>query len=369
MKLTHVLAPATFGGLERVVFALSTGQHRRGHAVDVVMLLEEGVSEPLIASQLRHEGVGIVAIATSRRGYWRQLRLLREHCAKVGPDVLHTHGYLPDVLSRVLMGTVHARRVSTVHGFIGATLRGQVYEWLQCRAYGRVDAVAVSKKLASDLVARGVPKAKVHVIPNAAVPVALVDREVARRRLGVSEEAFNVGWVGRVSHEKGLDLLLEAVSQLADVPIRLTVVGDGPARNALEGRCKRDGLESIVRWAGIVADPATMLHAFDLVVLSSRTEGTPMILLEAMNAQVPVVATEVGGIPDVMTAEQGLLVPPENPAALAAAIRSVYGDRPAAARRAAAARRRIDTDFAVDAWLEKYDALYRNVPVPGGPAI
>jgi glycosyltransferase involved in cell wall biosynthesis len=360
MKLIHVLAPATFGGLERVVFALSTEQHRRGHQVDVVLLLEAGVEEPFLASQLRGTGVSVATIVTSRRAYWSQLRLLREHCKAAGPDVIHTHGYLPDVLSRILMRTVPARRVSTVHGFVGGARRARLYEWLQCRAYRAIDAVAVSRKLAVDLIRRGVDEARVHTILNAVPPArGSFSRDVARKRLGVSEDLFSVGWVGRVSHEKGLDVLLEAMTELRDLPIQVTVVGDGPARRQLEALGAET--QTRVNWAGVHTDAARLLAAFDLVVLSSRTEGTPMVLLEAMSASVPVVATSVGGIPDVISQEEGVLVPPENPAALAAAIREVYMDKDAAAKRADAARARLAAEFSVEAWLDKYDGVYATL--------
>jgi len=358
MRVTHVLAPANFGGLERVVHALSTGQQRRGHRVDVVLLLEAGVEAPLLAAQLQGTGVSIATIVTSRREYWTQLRQLREHCESVEPDVLHSHGYLPDVLSRVLMRSVPAARVSTVHGFIGGTRRARLYEWLQCRAYSRIHAVAVSRKLATDLVRRGVSTAKVHTIPNAVPPAREpFSRDVARAHLGVSESLFSIGWVGRVSREKGLDVLLEAMKELRELPVQTTVVGDGPARRELETLAGQAHLA--VRWAGVQPDAHRLLAGFDLVVLSSRTEGTPMILLEAMAASVPIVATSVGGIPDVISAEQGVLVPPEEPAALAAAIRSVYQDRRSAARRAEAARARLAAEFSIDAWLDKYDGVYR----------
>ncbi len=98
-----------------------------------------------------------------------------------------------------------------------------------------MEAVAVSKKLAADLVRRGVDEARVHTIPNAVPPAREpFSREVARERLGVSEDLFSIGWVGRVSHEKGLDVLLDATKLLNDLPIQLTVVGDGPARRQLE---------------------------------------------------------------------------------------------------------------------------------------
>ena len=205
-----------------------------------------------------------------------------------------------------------ARRVSTVHGLVGGTRRARLYEWLQCRAYRNIDAVAVSRKLAIDLIRRGVDAARVHTIPNAVPPAREpFNREVARKRLGVSEDLFSVGWVGRVSHEKGLDVLLDAMRELGDLPIQLTIVGGGPERRHLEAF----GVELHPRanWAGVHPDAARMLAAFDVVVLSSRTEGTPMVLLEAMSASVPVVATSVGGIPDVISQQEGLLVPSENP--------------------------------------------------------
>jgi glycosyltransferase involved in cell wall biosynthesis len=364
MRVTHVLAPATFGGLERVVHALSTGQQRRGHRVDVVLLLEAGVEEPFLAAQLQGTGVSVVTVVTSGRAYWTQLRRLREHCKAVGPDVIHSHGYLPDVLSRILIGSVPARRVSTVHGFVGGTRRARLYEWLQCRAYGAIEPVAVSKKLAADLVQRGVNEARVHTIPNAVPPAREpFSREVARQRLGVSEDLFSIGWVGRVSHEKGLDVLLDATKLLNDLPIQLTVVGDGAARKQLEEFGA--GVHVAVNWAGMQEDASRMLAAFDLVVLSSRTEGTPIILLEAMSASIPVVATSVGGVPDVISQQEGVLVPTENPAALAAGIRAAYMDRPAAMKRADAGRARLAAEFSIDSWLDRYDSLYASLKGKG----
>jgi glycosyltransferase involved in cell wall biosynthesis len=362
MKLVHVLAPATFGGLERVVHALATGQRRRGHDVHVIVLVEPDTAEPLIAAQLRDDGVPVISITLPGRAYWTQLRRLREHFARLTPDVIHTHGYLPDVLSTLLMPRVSARRASTVHGFVGSTRRGRLYEWLQCRAYRWVDAVAVSQKLAKDLVQRGVPAGRVHVIANAAVPIEnRLSRQAAREHLGIPSASFTIGWVGRVSREKGLDVLIDALPALRDLDARVTVIGDGPERAALDDRARRIAEGTPVAWAGIIPDAARFLRAFDVVVISSRTEGTPMVLLEAMAVGVPVVTTAVGGIPDVVTKEEAILVPSENPAALAAAIRSVHADRAAAIERAQRAVLRLATSFSAENWLAQYDQLYETL--------
>ena len=362
MKLVHVLAPATFGGLERVVHALATGQQHRGHSVHVIMLLEPGIAEPLIAAQLRESGVPVISIVLPGRAYWTQLRLLRGHFARLAPDVIHTHGYLPDVLSTLLMARVSASRVSTVHGFIGGTRRGRLYEWLQCRAYRWVDAVAVSQKLAKDLTQRGVPAGRVHVIANAAVPIDNpLGRGAAREQLGIPSSSFSIGWVGRVSREKGLDVLIDALPALHDLDARVTVIGNGPERAALDDRARRIAEGTPVTWAGIIPDAARLLRAFDVLVISSRTEGTPMILLEAMAVGVPIVTTAVGGIPDVVTNEEAILVPSENPAALAAAIRSVHADRAGAIERAQRAVLRLATAFSSENWLAQYDQLYATL--------
>ena len=359
MKLVHVLAPATFGGLERVVYALATGQARRGHDVHVVMLLEPETPEPLLANQLRASDVSIINVVLPGRAYATQLRRLGEHFRRLRPDVIHTHGYLPDVLSTALLPRVASRRVSTVHGFVGNTRRGRFYEWLQCRTYRWIDAVAVSQKLAKDLVRRGVRETKVHTIANAGVPIdGMLPRHAARQELEISADAFSIGWVGRVSREKGLDVLVDALPLLSDLRAQLTVIGGGPQRAMLDERARRNAPATHVSWRGIIPDAARLLRAFDVIVISSRTEGTPMILLEAMAGCVPVVTTAVGGIPDVVTKEEAILVPSEDSPALAAGIRSVHDDRAAAAGRAQRANVRLTTAFSTEDWLAKYDQLY-----------
>ena len=116
-----------------------------------------------------------------------------------------------------------------------------------------------------------------------------------------------------------------------------------------------------VHWHGGVAGAGRLYAAFDIFVLSSRTEGTPMVLFEAMAAGVPVVATSVGGVPDVVSAAEAALVPPGDPQALADEIRAIYRDPVAAAARARAARARLERDFDFGQWLQRYEEIYRVV--------
>ncbi len=250
--------------------------------------------------------------------------------------------------------------VSTVHGLTGGTVRHRGYERLMIAALRRYDGVvAVSGPIAQSLRARGVPSQRLAVITNAwqasAAPVA---REEARQLLGLPADGFALGWVGRFVPEKGPDVLAGALRALPDRDWMAVLAGDGPQWQDVRASLDQAGLAQRVLMPGAIADVARLLKAFDLFVLSSRTEGTPIALLEAMAAGVPVVATAVGGVPDVVGDSEALLIPPDAPAALAQAIDAVWRDPVAAGRRALGAHARLGSRPSVEAWCEAYTRVY-----------
>ncbi len=191
-------------------------------------------------------------------------------------------------------------------------------------------------------------------------------RTEARRALGLPEEGPIVGWVGRLSPEKGPDVLLRAVTLIGRPQVRLSYLGDGSSRVALEAQEREIVAHGSVdydrvRFHGNVANAGRLLKAFDVLVLSSRSEGTPMILFEAMDAEVPVVATRVGGVPDVVTEQEAILVPSEDAEALAHGIRQVLHNPTDASQRAQGARLVLRQKFAPERWLDAYEDLYRAV--------
>ena len=186
-------------------------------------------------------------------------------------------------------------------------------------------------------------------------------REAARVELGLPLADVVVGWVGRLTREKAPELAIEAAALAGNPPITVSVLGDGPLRPTLEQRVAALGIGERVRWHGEVPDVDRLFKAFDCFLLSSRSEGTPMVLFEAMAAGVPIVATRVGGVPDVVGDSEAILVPPGDGAALAAAIESTLSDRPAAAARAARARLKLELEYGLDGWLDRYDEVYRSI--------
>jgi glycosyltransferase involved in cell wall biosynthesis len=355
LTILHVVAPGPVGGLESVVRALAVGHHARGHQVRVVAVLDgpRPAVHPFLDS-LEAAHVTVMPVTVGARAYRMERAAITRICAETSPDVVHSHGYRTDVVDAGAARRAGIPTVTTVHGFTGGGWRNRAYEWLQLRAFRRFDAVvAVSRPLVQRLGAAGVPAARTHLIPNAFMPSSTpLTRAEARARLGLETDAFTVGWVGRLSHEKGADVLLDA---LTTIDVDAVIIGAGRDARALRAHPAR------VHWAGAVPAAATLLAAFDVFVLSSRTEGTPIVLLEAMAAGIPVIATTVGGVPDVVSPAEAILVPPAQPAVLARAIITVRDDPAGAAVRAAAARRRLEDAFAPEPWLRAYESLYASV--------
>lgn len=351
------------GGAERVVQLMAVSQQGAGDDVTVAVLLDRQTSGDAFCGPMEAAGVRIHRWQVPARRYDLDHAHVTDLCARLRPDVVHSHGYRADVVGARAARRLGIPVVSTAHGITGGGWKNRLYQSIQRRAFRRFDAViAVSRPLAVELARRGVPGDRIHVIPNAYPSgVARLEPGVARARLGVPADRVHPGWVGRLTPEKGLDVLLEALSYLDDIPLTLSVIGDGRERPRLEDRAAGMAAAGRIRWHGSMPDAGALFPAFDLFVLSSRTEGTPMVLFEAMAAGVPVVTTAVGGIPDVVSDDEALLVPAEDPRALAAAIRSAVEHREAAATRARAARSRLAEQFGAAAWVDRYREVYHSI--------
>lgn len=359
MRILHVFEIGLVGGAFRVVEALSKAQRQTGTQAAVLAVAEgEKAAQHPILDSLRDCGVTVVPVVLDRsRAYLRERREVVAAARRLDVDVVHSHGYRADVVDGTAARRAGYATVSTLHGFTGGDFRGRLYEKLQRWAVARGDAVvAVSEPMREQLLDEGFPGERLHVVPNAILSDAvLASRVEAREALGLDPEGFRVGWVGRMSGEKAPDLMLAALAALGSSAPPVSMVGDGPLRSRLE-----EDSPSRVTWHGVVHGADTLLRAFDVVALTSRTEGTPMVILEAMRAGVPIIATRVGGVPNVLTEQEALLVPPADPQAITAAIRNVMDDPASARDRAARARSRLEREFDPDRWVERYQRVYES---------
>lgn len=362
LRVLQVIAPGGQGGAENVSAYLAYGLNQHGHESHVLALLEQGSessTHPYVTLLTRH-GVSPRIISVPHRSYLRQWLMVRDAIRILAPDIVHTHGYLADVIAGTAGRAAGARVVSTAHGFTGGGWRGQFYEKLQRRAFTKCDAVvAVSQKLCDDLIRRQRDPGTVNIIQNVLPPAHdTLSRLEARRLLNLPETGPTVGWVGRLSPEKAPDHFVEAMQQtnLSSVGCLL---GDGPMRPILEEMI-REGTGSI-KLCDAVPNARRLMPAFDVIVLSSRTEGTPLVLLEAIDAGVPVVATRVGGVPDLLDDDSGLLVESGDVTGLRQAITDVIQNPERAAERARHARRTLQALYDFETWVNRHEELYRKV--------
>lgn len=357
-NVLHILAPMREGGLERVVTMMSMAQPP--NSAHVAAVIEPGAADSHpFADQLASLGVRVTRVTVGARDYIREYRLLSALVARLQPGVVHTHGYRADVIGGAAARAQGIPTVSTVHGFTGGGNRNRFYEWVQSIALRRADAViAVSAPLVERLTADGIHHDKIHCVLNGFVPVvAVVPRTEARRVLGIRPDALVVGWVGRLSREKGADVMLDALAG-ADPRWQLSIVGAGDQLDKLRQQAEKLRITDRITWHGPIANAGSLLTAFDAFVLSSRTEGTPITLFEAMHAGVPIVATRVGGVPDVVTPSHAILVPSEEPATIARGLGAVASEPLAAKGRSVLARERLLESFGTARWLDAIDAVY-----------
>jgi glycosyltransferase involved in cell wall biosynthesis len=311
------------------------------------------------------------------RALARLIRLAR----RFRPDVVHTHTAKAGFLGRQAALAV-SPRPAIVHTYHGHVLEGyfgpakaKLYLELE-RALGRVSdcLIGVSQATVDDLVRLGVaPRAKFRALPLGLDldPLTRIDEELRRRsraELGIGAGEVLAIFVGRVVPIKRLDLLLAALARArqSDPRLRLVLVGDGEERPRLERQAAELGIAAEVSFLGYRRELRPLFAAADLAVLSSDNEGTPVSLIEAAAAGLPAVATDVGGVREVVSEETGILVPGGDAAGLGGAIVEMAGDAGRRERCGRVARRHALDRYGAQRLLGDVDALYGELLGRGG---
>lgn len=339
---------------------LSRGLVERGHRVRVLAVVTPGGDRHPFVESLSRSAVEVTSVEVSPRNYLAEAIQVARHCREYSPDVVHTHGFRADVVDALTARLLGYPIVTTVHGASQMGGIADFYEWLQERVFRLFDGViSVSDALAAELRREGVDGERIAVIHNAFPgQTEFRTRAEARSRLGLDGDEFVIGWVGRMIEAKGPDLFIECLADVEGIDFTACMIGEGPGLTRVKDLTRKLQLTDRVRFHGRIDDAARLFRAFDVFVLSSRTEGTPMVLLEAMAAEVPVVAPTVGGVPEVVGPEEAHLVPPRDPESLAEAVSEVESRTDEARRRAVSARALIDEEYSRSAWIRKHELCY-----------
>jgi glycosyltransferase involved in cell wall biosynthesis len=309
----------------------------------------------------------------------RALRRLTELMARGGYDVVHTHSAKAGALGRLAAERAGTPRVvHTFHGFpfheFQSRARRAAYVGIERYLARRTDVfLAVGGAVAAEAVRRGiaVPE-RLRVINPAieqtAVPASSATRAAARQKLGVPVGCKVIGTVGRVDYQKAPEDFVDAIAGLDRDDVYAVWIGDGPMRKSMEARAARRGLRGRFLCAGHRDDVPELLPGLDVFAMASRYEGLPCAVAEAMMAGLPVVATAVNAVPDViLPGDTGLLVSPERPRQLAAAINYLLNEPAEAARMALAGRQLIADKFTPSSLAAVLEAAYGSGPGRPGP--
>ena len=362
MRIAYVLTSLGMGGAERQVVAVAERMAARGHAVSLVVLRPRQPEEWPTALDVLHLDMRKNP-ASLLAGFAKGRRFLRTF----QPDLIHSHTWPANMVARLLRLFHPVLLISTIHN---------VYEgpWPRMLAYRLTDplscrATAVSQAAAARYVRlKAVPPHKCSVLANGIDPAEFSpspDRR-ARMRAGLAAD-HEFLWLaaGRIAPSKDYPNLLRAFSRVrATIPAaRLWVAGEaaGVPFATIRALAAELGLQDSVRWLGLRRDMPALLDAADAFVLASAWEGMPLAVGEALAMEKPVVATDVGGVRELL-GDAGLIVPSNSPDALAesmlALMQTTLEARSSLGR---AARQRIATHFSMDAKADEWAALYRTV--------
>ncbi len=364
LRILHAVR-APVGGIIRHILDVANGQAARGHLVGIVAdsLTGGERAEAAFAEIAPRLKLGVHRIPIRREPHFTDLVAWMQFAAltrRLKPDVLHGHGSKAGVFVRLKGRSKNVIRVYTPHGgslhYPLSTMKGAFYSRIERALMNRTDLFLFESAFARNTYQRivGTPAGLVKCVFNGVTadefdPVTLAG------------DATDVAYVGEFRHIKGADLLIDAVAQLraGGRPVTLTLGGDGEETAALKARVERHGLGGAVRFIGHVK----ARYGFSkgrLLVVPSRGDSMPYVVIEAAAAGIPMVAANVGGIPEIFDSHTDALFAPGDVGAMARAIEAALDDPAAAAARAKSLRERIFLHFSQTAMVEGVMTSYRE---------
>lgn len=375
IKILHVLDSLGIGGMERVVIDVVNGLAESSFDQTVCCISRRGEAAQFLRAGARCIDLGKGAEADHLTPF-KLARVIRAE----QPDVIHTQSWsgvdtaIAQRLTRLILIKPGPRLVQSEHGRNFPHIDGEPWKRRLARRflYHAADRVfAISDEVRSYYCREtGFPVERMQVIPNGVDPrrIDQIDQSeanTARGELGIAADDFVIGTVARLDRTKDTMTLARAFSRLSQTaaePVKLLIVGDGDQRPALETFATEQGLKEAVIFTGLRHDVPRLLGVMDVFALTSLSEGLPITVLEAMCASLPIVATKVGALPELVEeGVTGFLVDPKDAAAVAGRLTWFYHHRDLGRSFGEAGRRKVEREFSLDLMLQRYADLYRSV--------
>lgn len=366
LRLLWLIDSLTVGGAESLAVSFARAARRRN--IQLTVCARTTVDGNALEGELRAAGVAFENLRARNlrdvQAFRRLLALIRERRI----DLVHAHLTYANIWGVVAGRVTGVPAIATLHVAPprNAGLREAVRQRILRVSLNRLAKriIVVSNALANVYASAGYSPAKLAVVHNGIETAVVRSGAASRESLGIPHRDFLVAAMAVLRPGKGIDVLLDSIAHLGTrVPsLRLLIIGDGPERAALVERSRRLGIDDRVTWAGFRRDTGALLAASDLFVHPTLADAFPTAVLEAMAAGRAVVASRVGGVPEiVVNGTSGMLVEPADAPALAGAIE--YAARDIAWRTSAgeAGRARVESSFSIDAWVDRLSAIYADV--------
>lgn len=396
MKILHIIDSGGLYGAEVVLLNLVDEQIKMGLDPAIASIGEKNVGEKPFETEALNRGFRVIKFrmwpGPNFAGAWKILRFAH----KEGFDLLHSHGYKGNILFGFLPKRIRKiPLITTLHGWTSTDsfTRMKLYEWLDAFSLKFIDAVVlVNKGMFSNPKLKNLNGINLYIINNGIpIPAAQfnnstdqpfnqsvtqqtqqtqrtqvtqVTRQLDKTIIDFCRKGYTIGSIGRLSEEKGYRYLIEAFYLMIQegVDAYLLIIGEGSERNFLEQLIEKLSLTDKILLPGYCPAAHDYLSYLDVFVLPSLTEGLPITLLEAMQARVPIVATRVGGVPEVLeNGKDGLLVEPRDPEKLADAISRIYHDTKIGSKLTDCAYKKVITDYTTEKMALQYLDIYREL--------
>ncbi|MES9991082.1 MAG: glycosyltransferase [Candidatus Thiodiazotropha sp.] len=343
MKILHLIDSGGIYGAEKMLISLTEEQKLAGHHPLIGSIREPGSSSKPLELEAQKEGIDVITFDMKKGFNLVAAFKIVQYAKNNNVDILHSHGYKTNILIGLLPSLFRKiPMLSTLHGWTntGGFTKIRLYDELDAFALRFVDKVIlVNRTMLVKKQIKRIPAKKIAVINNGVtintsklstiphdqlIDICFSDQVVKNKLKSSIKHSRIIASIGRLSHEKGFLTLIEALRILHkehNHKFTLLIVGEGEDRKTLEKEAARHGLSEYLILTGYIDDAFRILPLVDYYVISSITEGLPITLLEAMSLEVPIIATEVGGIPDVLeNGKDSLLIKPNDANAIADSI-------------------------------------------------
>jgi len=373
MRILHLISSVGLFGAERVAVELSKSLKKTYHCEPILGVIRN-VYNPHeeISEEAKRNDILYTVFSCRNQLDFKLVFSIREFIKKNRVDIIHCHGYKSNFYG-LLASKGQVPSVTTNHNWLTAHWKLKTYCFLDSlwiRFFDRI--VAVSNEVKKDMLSYKIPEEKIRVIDNGIALERfekLVETKNMKNQLGFEEKIRIIGTIGSLVIEKGHIYLLEAARQILDgvKDLKFLIIGDGPLRKQLEEKSERLGIKKDVIFMGQRKDIPELLMAMDIFVLPSIKEGLPVVLLEAMAAKRPVIATRVGAIPKVIENKDiGILVEPKDIKGLRDAIINLINDPGRMNLLAREGFNRVCMNFSSDEMGKHYLKLYKEItnPIP-----